>query len=259
MRARCDVPPLRAVNAFQDGEARAARPFSVDRELIWAGFLNSHLDLKHRTLGVGAYNRAEYPQALHHFMRASRYADKVSQAAVAEMYWHGLGVPADRSLAYAWMDLAAERGYPDLLARRELIWASLDEAERERAISEGEAVYAEFGDADALPRMASMLRRHRMRATGSRTGYGANTRIVIPIGTGGDSVGAGVQTEDQGMVRLDGSHYYAREFWEPGRYVQWHARHWQAQRDGAGEVNVGRLQQVPASAPEETGGERLRD
>ena len=58
-------------------------------------------------------------------------------------------VPADRALAYAWMDVAAERLYHDFLVRREGYWRALDEAQRNGAelpvTALVEEVYAEIG------------------------------------------------------------------------------------------------------------------
>src|SRR3546814_9279963 len=68
---------------------------------------------------------------------------------VAEMLWNGDGVERDRALAYAWMDLAAERGYAGFLGLRERYWSALDEAGRARALEAGQEVYAHYGDAAA--------------------------------------------------------------------------------------------------------------
>ncbi len=60
------------------------------------------------------------------FLRAARYADKPSQAMIAQMLWNGDGVPVDRVMAYVWADLAAERGYPAFIATREKFWSELN-------------------------------------------------------------------------------------------------------------------------------------
>src|SRR5690606_37356868 len=100
-----------------------------------------------------------------------------SQAMVGEMLWKGQGTPVDRPLAYAWMDLAAERGYRGFLGFRERYWEQLDEVEREQAVSQGQAVYARYGDAVAQPRIAAVLRRARSQVTGSRTGFVGSLKI----------------------------------------------------------------------------------
>jgi len=188
------------------------------------GFLAAHPDLQNRGRGWAAYNRGAHAEAMTFFRRAARYADKPSQGMIAEMYWKGDGVPRDPVLAYIWMDLAAERGYEGFAIIRERYWNSLDPAQRAEAVSQGQAVYAEFGDAVAKPRIASVLRRARSRLTGSRVGMVGNLRIEIP-GPGGVP-----QT-------IDGSHYYAEKFWDPKAYHAWQDAIWTKPR--VGRVDVG--------------------
>ena len=121
-------------------------------------FLNAHPDMKYRLEGWIAFEDGRLEDALAHFDHASRYGDKLSQAMLAEMHWEGRGVPRDRALAYAWADLAAERGYPRLVVLRERYWEGLDEGGQARAIEAGQALYAEYGDEVAQPRMARHLR-----------------------------------------------------------------------------------------------------
>ncbi|KAG1385049.1 hypothetical protein G6F59_017638 [Rhizopus arrhizus] len=82
------------------------------------------------------------------------------------------------------MDLAAERGYKGFLELRERYWAALSEAEQVQAVTEGEAVYARFGDAAAEPRLALAMRREQKRMTGSRTGFAGNVKILVPAAIG---------------------------------------------------------------------------
>lgn len=109
-------------------------------------FLVYHPDLRFRGLGMQARERGRHEEARIDFRNAARYGDKLSQAALADMLWNGQGGPADRALGYAWMDLAAERGTEWLVVQRERFWEALSADERERAVREGRALYAEFGD-----------------------------------------------------------------------------------------------------------------
>lgn len=104
-----------------------------------------HPDLFYRAAAIRNYQAGSKERALSLFLKAACFADKPSQAIIATMYWNGEGVPQDRALAYAWMDLAADRGYADLLAQREQYWAQLNPDERQRAIEQGRQVYAEYG------------------------------------------------------------------------------------------------------------------
>jgi hypothetical protein len=203
------------------------------------GFLSAHPDLHWRLLGLDAYREAKFAKALVFFRRAARYADKPAQGMVAEMLWQGQGVTQDRALAYAWMDLAAERHYPTMLINRERYWKQLDAEERAQALAKGEAVYAEFGDAVAKPRMEQALRRGRMNTTGSRTGFVGSLKIVL-MGPGGETT-------------IDGSHYYAPKFWEPEAYWSWTDTEWRELPKGR--VDIGPLQAAPPAGQAEADAE----
>ena len=219
---------------------------TADPLMISAGFLGWHPDLRFRLLGLDAIKAHKDADAFKFFQRAGFYADKPSQGMVAEMLWNGQGVEQDRALAYAWMDLAAERGYAGFLGLRERYWNALDADERARALQVGQEVYARYGDAAAKPRIATQLRRGRKEVTGSRTGFAGNTQIYVP-GPGG-------------YQQIDGTKFYDPRYWDPDKYQQWHDTIWQKPR--VGRVTVGELEKagdtdppamesrVPATAPD---------
>lgn len=204
----------------------------ADPVLMAAGFLDHHQDLKYRLLGMQAYDSKRFDDALRYFHRASFFADKPSQGMVAEMYWDGVGVGQDRALAYAWMDLAAERGYLGFAGLREKYWAALDEVERARAIEQGQAVYARFGDAAAKPRHAADLRRGKNESTGSRTGFNRGVSIEVPGPGGTQSIPA--------------SKFYDQRYWKPEDYWAWQDGIWARPR--IGKVSVGGPELVPHAA-----------
>lgn len=220
---------------------KTTRADDIERDLMAApSFLDAHPDLDYRARGWRALQAGDQAEALRHFRRAARYADKPSQGMIAEMHFDGNGVPRDRALAYAWMDLAAERGYEGFLVLRERYWNVLTEAERADAVARGEALYAEFGDSVAQPRMATHLRRQRSRMTGSRTGNTSNLRIQIP--------GPGGTTQE-----IDGSRFYTSKFWDPKEYQAWHDEVWMAPRVGRVDVSdleTVRTEDVPVKKPE---------
>lgn len=194
------------------------------------GFLFFHPDLRWRKEGLGRYEDGELALAFKAFERSARYADKGSQAMIAEMYWKGEGTAADKPLAYAWMDLAAERGYKDFLTLREYYWRELDPKERERALAVGKQVYAQFGDDVAKPRLEKLINRGRKQTAGSRTGYRGALTIMVP--------GAG------GWITMSGEEYYADEFWQPELYFKWQDKLWKDYQRGR--VEVGALEtEVP--------------
>jgi len=197
-------------------------------------FLSYHPDLGDRKMGMDAYRRGSYDYAARCFRWAARYADKPSQAMLASMYWDGTGVTQDRALAYAWMDLAAERGYPSLLAFRERYWQELSEDERKRAVDVGQPLYAEFGDAVAKPRLAMMMRRGLHQVTGSHTGFVGTMQIQIPSFSGNPQY-------------IDANQYYDPRFWKEREYWAWADRAWKGPPHGT--VNVGNPESVPKAKP----------
>lgn len=231
---------LSALLPFACAHATQKKPLppdpSADPAMVAAGFLDWHPDLRFRLLGVKALERKDNEEAFKYFQRAAYYADKPSQAMVAEMLWNGQGTSADHALAYAWMDLAAERGYGVFLGLRERYWNALGTQERTRAIDAGREVYARYGDSVAKPRIASQLGRGRMQVTGSRTGFVGNLKMYA----------AG----PSGTWEIDGNKFYDPQFWNADKYQQWQDAMWRDPR--IGQVTLGRIEQVDrADAPAE--------
>jgi hypothetical protein len=194
-------------------KSTSADPDRADEEIMTsASFLSSHPDLRHRLLGLHAYAAGDDAEAFENFRRAARYADKPSQAMVAEMYWVGRGVEKNRALGFVWMELASERGYKVMLAQRQRFLADLSEVEREEAVRLSRELFAEYGDAVAKPRMERQLRWGSRNTAGSRTGFVGNMQIRIP-GPYGD-------------ITVDGSQFFAEKFWKPEAYWTWQAEDW---------------------------------
>jgi hypothetical protein len=201
---------------------------ALDREVIETPvFLKHHPDVRWRFEGLEALEAGEREIAFRHFVRAARYGDKMSQAMVAEMHWLGIGTRADRPLGYAWMDLAAERLYEPLLIKREIYWRSLSAAAQARALEVGRAVYDEYGDDVALPRLKQLLNRGKRDMTGSRLGAQVGTQTIYP-GSGSSTVtlnfnsgaGQGLGFSVSGDGKRIQRHWDPR-FWEMRRYLAW--------------------------------------
>jgi len=192
-------------------DASAFEP--IDSDIVGSdGFLDAHPDQRFRLLGMRARNSGRHEEARAYFRRAARFADKLSQGALAEMYWRGEGGDVDRALGYAWMDLAAERGARLLLAHRERYWLDLAPSERDRALIAGKQIYEEFGDEVAKPRLERLLKSGRRKVTGSRVGWIGTLSICIDPDMG--RCGA-VVTGDQ---------YYDDRYWVPAQYWKWQDR-----------------------------------
>lgn len=215
------VAVVPAVHA-QDSQDPDRRP--QERTVLTSdAFLNSHPDLKYRLSGLHLHGEQDWTRAVEDFRRAAYYGDKPAQGMLAEMHWAGQGVATDRAIAYAWMDIAAERGYPVFVAKREQYWAALTPDERERAVEVGTGMYDEYGDPAAKPRLERLLKKARRETTGSRTGHVGNLTIVVPT--------------PQGNREVRGTTFYAEKFWEPEQYWQWQDRDWK--EPAKGEVTVG--------------------
>ncbi|MFO1494310.1 MAG: hypothetical protein U1F26_06575 [Lysobacterales bacterium] len=197
------------------------------------GFLQYHPDLRWRKEGLQRMEDGKAELAFEAFMRSAKYADKGSQAMIGEMYWKGEGVTVDRPRAYAWMDLAAERGYRDFLTLREHYWLNLSEREREQALKVGADIYAEFGDDVAKPRLEKVIDRGRRQATGSRTGFRGALTVLIP--GNGD------------WISIDAEQYYNDRYWQPDQYFQWQDQIWRDTERGR--VEVGALSTEDGTKP----------
>ena len=231
-----------ALLLFFSGTALAVNPLDADDQLIVYSktFLNAHPDLKYRALGMENYAKGRFPEALHYFRLGAYYADKPSQGMVAEMLWKGEGAAADRPLAYAWMDLAAERLYKDLIIQREKFWAEMTPDEREQAIRAGKAVYRKYGDEVAQRRLKNVLERNRRFITGSRTGFVGVLKLYVngPNGT---------------PIPISGEDYYQDKFWKMDDYLQWQSTTWQALPTGT--ATVGELVPIRSETVPDKDGE----
>jgi uncharacterized protein len=209
----------------------SAKESSRDATIVSTdAFLAHHPDIRYRLLGLKAYERRQFQDALRHFQRASRFADKPSQGMVAEMLWNGDGAPADRVAATAWMSLAAERGYTMMVLRRDTFLAALDADERRRTEAALAALTSELGDAVAQPRLERLLRQELRNVTGSRTGFVGAVQILLPSPTG--------------MLQVDGSQFYQDKFWKPAEYWQWQDRAWKPEPKGS--VEIGPIDASPS-------------
>lgn len=209
----------------------------------------THPDLFYRDLGIRAYKANDKQAAVGLFLKAASYADKPAQAMLAAMYWNGDGIAMDRPRGYAWMDLAADRGYDDLLVQREKYWAQLSAPERQRAITGGRQIYAEYNNEQGLRKLDQVLRRATNQATGSRTGFGGNNLTVrLRGGAAGPSI---APVQDNGPTVLGGTpvrgtDYYSPTLWSAAPYAKLKDRVWEYAHREMGTVEVGPLQSLPA-------------
>ncbi len=213
-------------------------------------FRHAHPDLAGRHDGASHLARGDFSRARVSFERGAYYADKASQAAMAEMLWLGRGGARDRAQAYVWMDLAAERGYPVFLGQRESMWAALTDAERELALTIGDELYSRYGDDVAKPRQERVMRRARTQLIGSRVGADVNPSRTIMNGFPVVGKVSGSTLTDADLARINTTQqvrkFFAAEYWTASHWWQRQDAHWNAV--SVGEVIVRPLINDPAQS-----------
>lgn len=112
MRSTLLLLPLLLLPLGPPAFAADRPPVEQDPTLLGAGFMDNHPDMMYRQWGVNALHRNDVKGAMDNFRLAARYADKPAQGYLGELYWYGVNQPRDPLMAFAWMDVAAERGYP---------------------------------------------------------------------------------------------------------------------------------------------------
>lgn len=223
------------------------------------GVARQHKDVLYRELAMEAYKNGDKERALKMFMRAASYADKPSQAAIADMYWEGVGTAVDRPRAYAWMDLAATRGYDRFVAKREYFWGQLTEPERAEALRVGRDIFAEYDDKVALHRLQMELEFVRRNVIGSHVGFVGNGKVYgfgSTMNTGRASTGlprpggGGMSTsaneQDLGIPIANLTELYRPSLWKINDYAKFKDIQWQVRVESKPTVDVGDLQNVAA-------------
>lgn len=209
-----------------------------------------HPDLFGEYAGMGHYYRCEFPAAMKYFRIGARYADKLSQFTIGVMYLDGQGVRPDPVAACAWMDLAAERQYPDYVTERNRVCGSLSSAERGRAQAAYARLLPEYGDRVAMHRMAEkLLITRRTDFTGSRVGFDfGETAATGKLGEAGAfsygnlSGGCGKPAVTYGGIPIPVAGCAAESLWSPW---YWNPKTYFAVRDGTyGRVSVGNLKEI---------------
>lgn len=223
------------------------------------GVARQHKDVLYRELAMEAYKNGDKERAFKMFTRAASYADKPSQAALANMYWDGIGTSVDRPRAYAWMDLAASRGYAHFIAKREYYWSQLTEAERAQALRVGQDIYAEYDDKITLHRLQMELEFTRRNVVGSHVGFVGPGKVygfTHTMNTGRASTGlprhggSGTSTsaseQDLGLPIANLNELYRPSVWKVNDYARFKDIQWQERVESKPSVDVGDLQNVAA-------------
>lgn len=185
-----------------------------------------HPDLFGEFAGMRHYTHHEYEAALKCFEIGARFADKLSQLSIGLMYMNGEGTPKDLVTAYAWLDLASERGYPDFVATRETLKTKLTSEQLAQAVALRATLGEKYGDGVAKHRLAVQLHQGQMQLTGSHTGYdnGVSSLRIHPD-CGGPTVVVGGQELPQAGC---GGSLFAKAWWNPKLYFAARDREYKA-------------------------------
>lgn len=133
-------------------------------------------------LAQRAYKAGMFEGALTHYKAAARWADKFAQYNVGIMHLRGEGTEYDPLRGWAWLELSAERGYPQFEESADALWALFNASERNRAtaILEQELL-PHFSDAQTLERTAREMRFRLQDAAGSRLGSRGMMGMLVVI------------------------------------------------------------------------------
>ena len=192
-----------------------------------------HDDLFGEYAGFQRYGRHDYAEALHYFELGAYYADKPSQFSIGLMHLNGDGVAKDPVTAFAWIDLAAERGYLAFAVTRDRIKATLTPGQLSQAIELRARLSERYGDAVAKPRMAAELREGLSRMTGSRAGFDAGVKFLPQHALG---LAASPGLDDETFTICAGG-FWAKDCWQPETYFAMRDKQWN------GRVTVGPLEE----------------
>jgi len=152
-----------------------------------------HMDQAQR-----AYERGLYLAAMEQYRIAAQWGDKFGQYNIGVMYLRGEGVDFDPVRGWAWLELAAERDYPQFVEPADELYAMLDEEQRQlgRAILE-EELMPEYGDDVAVERAARRMERERRNMTGTRTGSLGMAAMLTVIDDSGTHMGHEYYSEER--------------------------------------------------------------
>lgn len=161
--------------------------------------------------GRRAYRAGMHRTAFMHYRNAARWADKFAQYNVGVMYLRGEGVEFDPIRGWAWIQLAAERNYPQFEETADDLFELLGEKQQRlaRNILEQELL-PKYGDEVKIERADREMRSLLRKATGTRTGsQGFLAMLTVYDGSG---------------IPRRGTEYYDSKKWDFRRVVEFETR-----------------------------------
>ncbi|MEO5625460.1 MAG: hypothetical protein ABIQ70_05580, partial [Dokdonella sp.] len=133
---------------------------------------------------VHSLREKDYVFTVDMYLVSASWGYKPAQYNLGVMYLRGEGIPVDRPRAMAWMALASERGDPQYVQARELLYADLSKEEFARANEIWRQIKATYADEVAFARAKARWAQTRAAMTGSRVG-GAGPLTIGSANAGG--------------------------------------------------------------------------
>ena len=180
-----------------------------------------------------AYAAGQYGSAMAKYKAAARWADKFAQYNIGVMYLRAEGVEFDPVKAWAWLELAAERDYPQLVeAADDSTISSMRRSETRPGT--WNASWPRYGEKPESSLPPGKCARTTPGATGSRAGGGAFLSYLTII-------------DGSGQTRR-GDEYYAAEKWDFERIIEYETRVMFAIANG--NVELGELELIDDDEPD---------
>lgn len=172
-------------------------------------------------LGHSAFRAGRYQVALQNYQRAAYWGDKFGHYNVGVMHYHGQGTEQDVPRAWAWLELAAEREYPQMREVADLLWGRLiDEQKAEgRRILINELIEV-YGDEAAIRRTSRRMNRERRKIAGSRVGHVGALQVLDVDGYARVNIAPdAIQIEFVGRS-LSGEEFFNQGHWDFNRVIE---------------------------------------
>ncbi len=156
------------------------------------------------------YRQGDYDAAVGNFQLASHWGDKMGQFNLGLLYVNGQGVERNPLRGWAWIELAAERGYPHYRQVADGIWGQFEPKHRKiaRRILEDE-LRPEYGDEVAIERTSREMKRRLRKNTSGGSRVGANRVVYV---------------EDRAGNLISGHQYFHPDRWDFEKIIQFETR-----------------------------------
>lgn len=114
---------------------------------------------------IDALEAGDEEKAFSQLQELAKTGDKRAQYGLGLMYANGMGTARDLTLAYAWLNVAAQTQHDQVLGARDTVASALTEEQRPEAQAQAKSIIATYGSATI--NRQNELRCERYSTTGS--------------------------------------------------------------------------------------------